>query len=480
MVSVPETPAVAGRARNGSQEERQTIAARILVADDDPDVRHLLTRLLHEDGHAVETVEDGQEALDVLSSEDFDLVLLDLHMPRVSGLNVLAALPSVQTDAQFIVLTASGTVESAVEAMKLGAHDFLLKPWREGALRPAIGRALEELDTRRELGRLRRAVSGPGVAGILGRTPAMNRVFRLISRVAPTKASVLVTGETGTGKELVARAIHQLSPRADAPFVAVNCSAIPDTLLESELFGHTRGSFTGAVQSRKGLIEEAQGGTLFLDEISTLSQDMQVKLLRVLQDRRVQRVGSNHAVSIDFRLVAATNRDLATLASDGDFREDLYFRLDVFPIEVPPLRHRKEDIPLLTGHFVSRYSEEHGLEAPRIVPGTLARMMAYSWPGNVRELENFIERSVIMYAGRDHFPFDLPRRGTDHQGVEILGEAIDGQWTLDRLEREYLLSTLERNRWQQSAAAEILGVNRRTIHRKLKRYREEGFLTEPN
>jgi DNA-binding NtrC family response regulator len=313
------------------------------------------------------------------------------------------------------------------------------------------------------------------LAAIVGKTPAMQRVFRLIERVAPTRASVMVTGETGTGKELVARAVHDLSPRSEKPFVAVNCSAIPSTLLEAELFGHMRGSFTGAVQSRKGLIEEAAGGTLFLDEISTLTEDVQVKLLRVLEDRRVQRVGSNASVSVDFRLIAASNTDLASLVTAGRFREDLYFRLDVFPIAVPPLRERRDDIPLLAAHFMGRFAQEHGIEAARLSPLTVSRMMQYDWPGNVRELENYIERSVIMYPGSGGFPFDLPR-AVGHDGATALGRAADGEWTLERLEREYLLATLDRHRWQQGTVAEILGVNRRTIYRKLKQYREQGLL----
>jgi DNA-binding NtrC family response regulator len=239
-----------------------------------------------------------------------------------------------------------------------------------------------------------------------------------------------------------------------------------------------RGSFTGAVQSRKGLIEEAAGGTLFLDEISTLSEDVQVKLLRVIEERRVQRVGSNTSVTVDFRLIAATNTDLASLVAAGEFREDLFFRLDVFPIVVPPLRERKDDIPLLTAHFLARFAQEDGIDAPKLSPLTLSRMMAYDWPGNVRELENYVERSVIMYPGSNGFPFDLPRGGTSNDGAAALGRAIDGEWTLERLEREYLLAMLERHRWQQGVVAEILGINRRTIHRKLRRYRDEGLLPD--
>ena len=449
-----------------------------LVADADPASRSHLARLLEEGGHEVAAVGDGQAALDALQSRDVDIVLLDLDLPKVSGFNVLSALPSLQTDARFIVLTACGTVESAVEAMKLGAYDYVRKPIDEEELPHIVDRALGELRLRRELKRLRDAAPKRRMAAIVGKTPLMQRVFRLIERVAPTRATVLITGETGTGKELVARAVHDVSPRSAKPFIAVNCSAIPSTLLEAELFGHVRGSFTGAVQSRKGLIEEAAGGTLFLDEISTLSEDVQVKLLRVLEDRRVQRVGSNAPVSVDFRLIAATNTDLGSRVAAGEFRGDLFFRLDVFPIAVPPLRERRDDIPLLASHFMVQFSAEHGIDPPRVSPTTLSRMMAYDWPGNVRELENFVERSVIMYPGSDGFPFDLPRGTGVTESAATLARAVEEEWTLDHLEREYLLSTLERNRWQQGAAAEILGINRRTIHRKLKRYREEGLLPE--
>jgi DNA-binding NtrC family response regulator len=361
--------------------------------------------------------------------------------------------------------------------MRLGAHDFVSKPLDADAARRIVDRELTDLSVRRELKKLRSASADRRLAAIVGKTPAMQRVFRLVERVAPTRASVLITGETGTGKELVARAVHDLSPRSDKSFVAVNCSAIPGTLLEAELFGHMRGSFTGAVQSRKGLIEEAAGGTLFLDEISTLAEDVQIKLLRVLEDRRVQRVGSNAPVSVDFRLVAASNSDLAALVAAGRFREDLFFRLDVFPIAVPPLRERKDDIPLLAAHFMGRFAREHAIETSRLSPLTVSRMMQYDWPGNVRELENYIERSVIMYPGSGGFPFDLPR-AVGHDGATALGRAVDGEWTLERLEREYLLSTLDRYRWQQGAVAEILGINRRTIYRKLRQYREQGLLPE--
>lgn len=470
--------AAAARARRHEAEVVPAVAptATVLLVDDDPLVRSEVAGLVQGMGREVVEAGDGQAALEMLHERDVDVVLLDLGLPKVSGLSVLSALPSVHTDARVIVMAAPDTVDAALEAMRLGAHDYVRKPIDAVDLARVVDRALEEQAVRRELKRARGVSGTRRLSAIVGKTPAMQRVFHLIERVAPTRATVLITGETGTGKELVAKAIHDLSPRAGKPFVAVNCSAIPSTLLEAELFGHVRGSFTGAVQSRKGLIEEAAGGTLFLDEISTLSEDVQVKLLRVLEDRRVQRVGSNAPVAVDFRLVAATNKDLGALVAAGTFREDLFFRLDVFPIAVPPLRDRKDDIPLLAAHFMARFAEEHGIAAPRVTPLTLSRMMAYDWPGNVRELENFIERSVIMYPDFEGFPFDLPRAAPGHEAATLLGRAVDEDWTMERLEREYLLATLERTRWQQGTTADILGINRRTIHRKLKRYREQGFL----
>ncbi len=455
---------------------RSMASATLLVVDDDPSVRAQLAELLEGPGRELVLAADGQGALEVLHGRDVDIVLLDLDLPKVSGLSVLAALPSTHTDARVIVMAEADTVEAALEAMRLGAHDYVHKPFDPVELARVVDRTLEEQAVRRELKRARAAAATRGLSAIVGKTPAIQRVYRLIERVAPTRASVLVTGETGTGKELVAKAIHELSPRSEKPFIAVNCSAIPSTLLEAELFGHVRGSFTGAVQSRKGLIEEAAGGTLFLDEISTLSEEVQVKLLRVLEDRRVQRVGRNTPVAVDFRLIAATNTDLGAQVAAGRFREDLSFRLDVFPIAVPPLRDREDDIPLLASHFMARFAEEHGIEAPRMSPLTLARMMAYDWPGNVRELENFIERSIIMYPGLDAFPFDLPRATPGSGGATLLVRALDEDWTLERLEQEYLLSTLEKTHWQQGATAAALGINRRTIHRKLRQYRQEGFL----
>jgi two-component system NtrC family response regulator/two-component system response regulator HydG len=363
--------------------------------------------------------------------------------------------------------------ETAVEAMKLGAFDYICKPVGAEELAVTISRALRDTELRREVVQLRQQVAGRRVQ-MIGRSPALQRVHDLLKRVAPTRATVLITGETGTGKELVARSLHELSDRSRGPFVAINCSALPETLLESELFGYVKGAFTGAVAPRRGLFEEANGGTLFLDEIATISPAIQVKLLRVLQERRIQRLGSSQSVAVDFRLVAAGNLDLASQVEAGTFREDLFYRLNIFPITVPPLRERKEDIPLLASHFRLRFAEENGLEPPEIRADTMERLLEHDWPGNVRELENFIERAVIMHAGAKSMPFDAPGTRRGDAAPELAARSIRERWTLERLEREYILDVVRETNGHQIRAAEILGIDRRTLYRKLKQYREEG------
>ncbi|HEU0014485.1 MAG TPA: sigma-54 dependent transcriptional regulator, partial [Longimicrobium sp.] len=392
---------------------------------------------------------------------------------------VLSAARTLQTDAQFVMMTGHGSVSSAVEAVRLGAFDYLSKPVDVDELALVVERALRETELRRELARLRGSAGEGARARIVGRAPPMRRLFELIERVAPTRATVLVTGETGTGKELVARAVHDLSDRARRPFVAVNCSALPETLLESELFGHVKGAFTGAVAARRGLFEEAAGGTLFLDEIATVSPAIQVKLLRVLQERKVQRVGGGASLNVDFRLVAACNVSLEDEVEAGRFREDLFYRLNVFPVHVPPLRERGGDIPLLADHFLRRVAREHGVEPPALSPRALARMTDYAWPGNVRELENFVERAAILHAGAATLPFDPPRGSRPEPERELAGRARRERWTLERLEREHILQVLEDTAGNQVRAAEILGIDRRTLHRKLKEYRGAAVADPP-
>ncbi len=454
--------------------------ARILVVEDEDVVRNLLLATLEDEQFRAEGVASGEEALKRLDAEIFDLVLLDLNLPGIQGMEVLSTAPAMQTDAQFVVMTAFGSVDTAVEAMKLGAFDYVNKPFRTQELLLTLERALEETRLRREVAHLRTRVADDVRSRILGKTPVMKRVFDLIERVAPTRASVLIIGETGTGKELVARAIHDVSERARRPFVPVNCSALAETLLESELFGHVKGAFTGAVQAKRGLFEAAKGGTLFLDEVSALAPSTQVKLLRVLQERMVTPVGGTEPIAADFRLVAATNEDLVHLVEKGRFREDLLYRLNVFPIRVPPLRERREDIPILANAFRLRFAEENGIHPSPFLPETLSRMMTHDWPGNVRELENVVERSLILHAGASSLPFD-PTSNTSQSADgprELVSRASRDRWDLERLEREYILEVLDREGWHQANAAEALGINRRTLYRKLKRYRAEGMLPD--
>lgn len=451
---------------------------RILVVEDDEVIRGFLRKLLEGEDYDVTAVESGEAALQRLEQQLFDVVLLDLNLPGMHGLNVLAAAPVTQTDAQFIVMTAFAEVDTAVEALRSGAVHYLTKPLDPEHLLLILDRTIYQQELRREVAQLRRYIGGGARERIVGKAPALQRMFDMIERVAPTRSSVLIFGETGTGKELAARAIYELSPRAKKPFVPVSCSALTETLLESELFGHVKGAFTGAVASRRGLIEEAHGGTLFLDEIATISPAVQVKLLRVLQEKKITRVGGNTPIPADFRLIAATNVDLEREVEEGRFREDLFYRINVFPIRVPPLRERQSDIPLLANYFRQRFAEENEVDPPVISPQTLSRMMEYDWPGNVRELENFVERAMIMYAGASSIRFDPPGTREDSIERDLLDRARDERWDLDRLEREYILATLESTGGHQSNAAEILGIDRRTVYRKLRQYEEEGLVLE--
>ncbi|HWO88395.1 MAG TPA: sigma-54 dependent transcriptional regulator [Gemmatimonadales bacterium] len=449
---------------------------RVLVVEDDAVVRDLLARTLHEEGIAVVAVASGEAALSELEAQLFDAVLLDLNLPGMNGMDVLAIGPSLQADTPFIVMTAFGSVDTAVEAMKKGAFDYIAKPFRTDELMLTLRRAREETLLRREVAELRRRVRGTDLkVQMVGRSSGIERVRDLIARVAPSRATVLITGETGTGKELVARLIHELSPRAGRAFVAVSCAAIPETLLEAELFGHLKGAFTGATASKRGLVEESSGGTLFLDEIGAVAPATQVKLLRVIQERQVVRIGGREPVPVDIRLVAATNLDLAEEVAAGRFREDLFYRLSVFPIRVPALRERRDDIPVLAAHFLRRFAQEHGIEPPGILPSTMRRMTDYDWPGNVRELENFIERAVIMHAGAKTIPFDPSeglRRRHEHEMVKA---ALEARWDLERLEREYILAVLQEVGGHQGRAASILGIDRRTLYRKLRQYRRDAI-----
>jgi two-component system, NtrC family, response regulator HydG len=459
---------------------RQGTEPELLIIEDDDVTRGLLVTLLSDRGYAVTPVRTGEEGLQALERRGFDVVLLDLNLPGKSGLEVLSAAVSLPTGAHFIMMTAFSSIPTAVTAMRLGAFDYLTKPLQTEELLLVLQRALEASELRREVASLRRKLVRNGLAGLVGQSPPMLRLFSLIERVAPTSATVLITGETGTGKELVARAIHELSGRASRPFVPVNCSALSATLLESELFGHVKGSFTGAVGDRRGLFEEAGEGTLFLDEVPSISAGIQIKLLRVLQERVITRVGGSTPIRTNFRLIGATNRDLMEAVEDGTFREDLFYRLNVYPIRVPPLRDRKSDIPLLVEHFLNRLRTQDGIAIPPVSPWQMQELADYDWPGNVRELENMVERSVILHAGEDEVRFDLDG-GPGQRGSSVrpgFDRAVAEGWSLAEVEREYILRVLEQTDGHKGRAADILGLDRRTVYRKIREYLGEGEADE--
>jgi two-component system response regulator HydG len=443
--------------------------AAILVVDDEESPRQTLALLLKKRGHQVAEAEGFEAAAMALTEDVFDVVVTDLRMPDGDGLDVLRAARRHCPEADVILLTAYAGWESAKEAIRLGAFDYFEKGREPDELFLRIDKALEQKALRRENSNLKAQVRDRyGLPGVIARSPGIRAVLDLVARVAPTDATVLIQGESGTGKELVAKALHHASPRAGGPFLAVNCGAIPEALLESELFGHVKGAFTGAVTTRKGLFEEADGGTIFLDEIGDMSPALQVKLLRVLQEGEVRRVGATQSVTVKARVVAATNRDLQQLMRRGSFREDLFYRLNVIPVVLPPLRERREDIPALAEHFLARFAARRG-RALGLSPPALQRLLRYPWPGNVRELENAMERAAILAKREVLEPDDLPPHVASGVG---LGSAptLPAQESLAEVEKVHILQTLERLAWNYSRAAEALGISRTTLWRKLKEY----------
>ncbi len=443
----------------------------ILVVDNEYSVRLTLAMLLKGNGYQVLEAADGRTAIETLREELVSLIITDLKMPEVSGLDVLREVKALRPETEVILLTGHGTIESAVEAMRLGAFDYVTKPFEPSELLHRVQNALNHHRLVNEVRLLRQQIrEQQGFGQLVGRSPQIQRVIEMISRVAGTDTTILIEGESGTGKELVARAIHGESPRADRPFVAINCGALPETLLESELFGHIRGAFTGATATKKGLFEEADHGTLFLDEIGDTSTATQIKLLRVLQEREIRRVGSNAPIRIDVRLLAATHQNLEALVREARFREDLFYRLNVVTISVPPLRERREDIPLLATHFLEAAAKRLGKPAPALSQEAMTLLLEYPWPGNVRQLENAIERAVLMAGGDVIFPGDLPpgllRNAPPDQG----GAPPSRVARLEEVERDHILNTLEELGWNQARAAEVLGIGRNTLWRKLKEY----------
>jgi two-component system response regulator HydG len=445
---------------------------RVLIVEDDRQTRTLLATVLADSGYDTLDADSGESALDALNGGQTDVILLDLHMPGLSGLETLARLRARQLPTRAIVMTGDASLESAIQALRLGAFDYLTKPLNRRELLDTLARALTPAVPPRRIAPDNHARARRSELEFVGESPTLHSMFELIERVAPFDATVLITGETGSGKELVARAIHALSSRRDRPLIAIHCAALSSTLLESELFGHVKGSFTGATANRRGLFEEAAGGTLFLDETSTIPLDVQVKILRVLQERTLQRVGSNEAITTDFRLIAATNVDLAAEVAAGRFREDLYYRLHVFPIHVPALRERPSDIPLLVEHFRQRFAATHKVEPAAFSEETLAQLMEYEWPGNVRELENFVERALIAGGSKSLVEMAAPVPRERRADREVLSHAHRDAYTLAELTREYTLKVLDETSGKEAETASILGISRRTLSRKLKRYKD--------
>jgi DNA-binding NtrC family response regulator len=443
--------------------------AHLLVVDDESSARTTLALLLRKRGHRVAEAEDVVGAVKRLAEETFDLVVTDLRMPDGDGLDVLQAARAQADAPEVILLTAYAEWKSAKEAIRLGALDYFEKGQEPEELYRRIDKALASRALRRENENLRAQLRERyGLPGLIAQSPAMHAVLDLVERVAPTDATVLIQGESGTGKEVIAKAVHHASPRAGRPFVAVNCGAVPETLLESELFGYVRGAFTGATVSKVGLFEEADGGTLFLDEIAEMPAALQVKLLRALQSGEVRRLGATQAATIDVRVLAATNGDLPTRIAQGSFREDLFYRLNVIQMVLPPLRDRREDIPALAEHFLARAAAKLG-RTLRLSPGALERLLRYPWPGNVRELENAIERAAILARTETVEPDDLPPHVS--AGLQLgPSPALPRQITLADAERAHILQTLERFGRNHSGAAEALGIGRTTLWRKLKEY----------
>jgi DNA-binding NtrC family response regulator len=450
---------------------------RILIVDDEEAIRESLDTLLTLEGFSVSTAGDGPSGMELLSRNEYDLLLLDLALPGQSGIDLLPRIVEMQPNLPVIMITAYGTVGNVVDAIRAGAENFVQKPWDNEKLLADIRAAVARHRAEEEVVQLKRTLKQRyNFENIVGKSEPMLRLFDLIAQVAPSRSTVLIQGESGTGKELIAKAIHANSPRRDRPFVPVNTGAVPSELLESTLFGHVKGAFTSAVTAKKGLFEVANGGTLFLDEIGTMGMDMQAKILRVLQDRRFMHLGGVQEIQVDVRIIAATNVNLQEAVREGRFREDLFYRLNVINLELPPLRSRREDIPLLTAHFLKFYAEENGTEDRSLSPEAMRIIMDYEWPGNVRELENAMERGVVLSTSRTISPDLLPTQLTgstysasllDHQPNASLFDLME------EIERRIISDRLERCHWNQTDAAEYFKIPLSTLNQKIKRLNVE-------
>lgn len=453
---------------------------RILIIDDDNEMRSLLEDFLTNQGHEVISFGLATQALQALDPSgrlasnqpegNIDLIISDIKMPQIDGLEFTTRVKKLRPEIPVILITAFGSIETAIEAMRRGAFHYVVKPFKLTEMGVNIDRALEFRGLQRENQVLRNEVKRSHSKGqVIGKSSRMKAVFDLVARVSQATANILITGESGTGKEIVAQLIHQSGPRAHQPFVAINCTAIPETLLESELFGHAKGSFTGAIQRKKGLFEEANGGTLFLDEIGDMDISLQSKLLRVLQEKKVRAVGDNLTRDVDVRIIAATHKDLKAAIKDGRFREDLYYRLSVIPILIPPLRHRREDIPLLAEHFLRKYAAMNGSQVTGFTKMAMAKLMDLRWEGNVRELENIIERAVVLSEGTLIEESEIPSP-ENTSSEQFFASSTNDFPTIDQLEKRYIALILEKTGRRKDKAAQILGINRRTLYRKEREY----------
>lgn len=449
----------------------------VLIIDDEPMMRQSTQLVLQRQGYDVLTAESGRAGRDVVERVHPQVVLLDVKLPDMDGIELLKEIKAISPESEVIVMTGYGTVESAVDAMKSGAFHYITKPFQLDDLLNLISRAREHHSLRQENQELKRQIQTlSGFENLIGSSEKMQKIFSLIRRVADTDSTVLITGESGTGKELVARALHNLSRRRDKLLVAVNCGAIPADLLESELFGHIKGSFTGAIANRPGRFAAASGGTLFLDEVGEMSPNLQVKLLRVLQEKEVTPIGSEKTIKVDVRVIAATNQDLSRLIREGKFREDLFYRLNVIPVQIPPLRDRREDIPLLVKFFIDRFIREKGMPIRGITDGAVAALSGYSWPGNVRELENVIERTVVLKGEGTIDLSDLPEKLFGDPATPLRAPAfslphggLDLKRTIEDFEDRLILSALDRTGWNKNRAATLLKIKRTTLIEKLKK-----------
>ncbi len=447
---------------------------RLLVIDDEENLRHLLHSMLEKEGYEVCLAADGQAGLDLVEQQDFDIILCDLRMPRMDGIEFLKQAAGRTSTATIITMSAYGTMDLALETMQLGAYDFISKPFKPTEILLVLKKAEERERLKKENLQLRSQLKQLyGFENLIGKSPQMQGICDLIEKVAPFKSSVLITGESGTGKELVARAVHEISPRKNRTFLAINCGAIPETLLESELFGHKKGSFTGAIQDRKGFFEEADGGTLFLDEIGDIPLNLQVKLVRALQEGEVRRVGEERSIAVDVRIIAATAKNLLAEVERGSFREDLYYRLNVLPIHLPPLRERLEDVPLLVEHFIAKYNTSHGLACKAATPAAMKLLLAYPWPGNIRELENMVERAMIL-SEKDRIDADAipePVAQFQQQGRKRFTDDIFSIKVMSRIIEEQLIGkALKHTRGNKSQAAKLLELSYPSLLSKIAEY----------